>query len=204
MNYFQKGYLEDDNLKEINRLLEVYDYNDYDNWPENLKLKVEALSLALDEKYSPIKDNHILAIAIGGPAQTMLTSFIGLLILYFKRKQHKYRFKILDWLAIILSLFILRPVFNFVTGLYSATMYSKSNFNGDEFKISRLLGYSEWFVPSIALVLGLIISLYVIFKIIPLKYRFSFLISSFIGGILGYSIWFGFLGAAIFNTKICF
>ncbi|MFC0605537.1 hypothetical protein [Winogradskyella pulchriflava] len=203
MNYFQKGYLEDEDLKKVNKLLENYDYKDYDNWPENIKLKFEALSLALNEKYPPLKDNHVLAIAIGGPAQTILTSFVGLLILYMRRKQHKFGFKIIDWLAIILSLFIFRPAFNFFTGLYSAIMYSNTNFNGDEFRISKLLGFNEWFIPSIALILGLIISLYVIFKIIPLKYRFSFLVSGFIGGILGYSIWFGFLGSAIFNTIIC-
>lgn len=204
MNYFQKGYLEDEDLKEINELLETYDYSDYDNWPENLKFKVEELSLSLNEKYPPIKDYNILAIAIGGPAQTMLTSFVGLLILYFRRNHHKNGFKVLDWLAIILSLFILRSVFNFITGLYSALRYSKSNFIGDEFRISRLLGFNEWFVPSIALVLGLVITCYVIFKIIPLNYRFSFLISGFIGGILGYVIWYEFLGSFIFNLKICF
>lgn len=199
MNYFPKGYLEDEDLKEINRLIEDYDYNNYDNWPENLKSKIEAHGASLQEKYPPINEKHNLAIAVGGPAQTILTSIIGLLILYFRREQRKNGFRLLDWLAVFLSLFILRPVFNFVTGAYSTFVHSKSNFNGDEYTISRLLGYNEWIVPWFALIFGLIISFYVIFKIIPIKYRFSFIFSGLIGGLLGYGIWFGVLGEMLFN-----
>ena len=204
MSYFPKGYLEDKDLKKINRLIEGYDYTNYDSLPENLKSRIDALDDKLQEKYPPINENHVLAITIGGPLQTIITSLVGLFILIYRRKLHRNEFKFLDWLAVILSLFILRLVFNFVTGMYSTIVNSESYFIGDEYKISRLLGYNEWVVPNIALVFGLIISLFVIFKIIPIKYRFSFLVSGFVGGILGYIIWFGFLGAVMFNSNICF
>ncbi|MBQ0785943.1 MAG: hypothetical protein KBT69_00475, partial [Oceanihabitans sp.] len=71
------------------------------------------------------------------------------------------------------------------------------NFYGDEFGISRYIGFNQWIVPSISFILGLAISLFIIFKVIPIKYRFSFIISGFIGGLLGFAIWFGFLGSII-------
>lgn len=204
MNYYRNGYLEDENLKEINLFVDKYDYNNYDNWPAEVKSKVEELSLLLEKKYPPIKENHTIWITVGGPAQTLMTSCIGLLLLFVRRKIWKQAFELIDWLAVFMALFALREVFNFVSATYSLLLYNKLNFNADEFRISRYLGLNEWVIPTITLMIGLIISCYVVFKIIPIKYRFTFIISGLMGGILGFAIWFGFLGAALFNSKICF
>jgi hypothetical protein len=198
MSYKYLGFEDDELLKEIEAITEKYGIDDYNDWPEKSKLKIEHLNKKLQEKY-PYNKLHDLAIALGGPLQTILTSLIGLIVLYFRRKVQNEGFKFIDWLAVFLSLFILREVFNFFTALYKRTVLGVSNYNGDEFLISRLLGYSEWLIPSIALMMGLLISLVVIFKFIPFKYRFSFVISGFIGGLVGYGIWFGFLGEMIFN-----
>ncbi|WP_301161956.1 hypothetical protein [uncultured Winogradskyella sp.] len=48
--------------------------------------------------------------------------------------------------------------------------------------------------------IGLLISCYVVFKIIPIKYRFTFIVSGLVGGISGFAIWLGFLGEALFNS----
>ncbi|WP_299101496.1 hypothetical protein [uncultured Winogradskyella sp.] len=204
MNYYRNGYLEDENLKEINRFVDKYDYNNYDNWPDDVKFKVEELSQILEEKYPPIKEDHTIWITIGGPAQTLITSCIGLLILFVRRKKGIKAFQLIDWLAVFTALFALREVFNFVSASYSSLLYDKLNFHGDEFRISRYFGYNEWLIPVITLIIGLVISCYVIFKTIPTKFRFTFIISGLIGGVLGFAIWFGFLGAALFNSKICF
>ncbi len=198
MTYNYKGYEHDKDVKEIKILLDGHNYEDYEEWPEDLKLKVEAQSALLREKYPQNKSND-LWVAIGGPAQTISTSFFGLLILFLRRKKREISFKLIDWLCVFLSLFILREVYNFVSGLYSYILYSKSCFNGDEYRISNLLGYNEWLIPAVILIPSIIISLFVIFKIIPIKYRFTFIISGMIGGLSGFAIWFGFLGGALFE-----
>lgn len=198
MSHFQKGYYEDKDVKEIGKVLKDYSGYKYEDLPKDIKIKVEELWDKVNEKF-PRNKSHDLWVTIGGPAQTLITSFIGLLVLFIRRKKWKNKFKIVDRLAVFMSLFALREVFNFVHALYSLIVHSKSNFHGDEFRISRYLGFNEWVIPSITLLLGLLISCYVIFKIIPIKYRFTFIVSGLIGGVAGFAIWFGFLGAALFN-----
>ncbi|WP_179018911.1 hypothetical protein [Winogradskyella forsetii] len=196
MNYFPLGFIEDKDVKEIETISKEYLDIEYEQWPEDLKLKIKALDKIIMERY-PYKESYKsneFWITIGGPVQTILTSFLGLLILYVRRKIWMHGFKTVDWLFVFMSLFAIREVFNFINALYSSIMYSESNFHGDEFRISRYLEYNEWVVPTLTMILGLLISCYVIFKVIPLKYRFTFIISGIIGGITGYAIWFGFLG----------
>lgn len=195
----QKGYVEDEDVKEIEKIYKKYLDFKYEELPNELKLKVEELQNSINKKF-PQNRYHNLWITAGGPAQTLLTSFIGLTILYIRRNQWRNGFKILDWFAVFMTLFALREVFNFITSIYASIISSKSNFHGDEFRISRYLGFNEWIVPSIALILGLIITFIAIFKIIPVKYRFTFIISGLVGSISGYAIWFGFLGEALFNS----
>ncbi|WP_458626258.1 hypothetical protein [Winogradskyella sp. PC D3.3] len=199
---YSQDFSEDEDVKEIKKISEPYITIDYEEWPEDIKLKLEALDKIVMERY-PYNETHKLhelLITIGGPAQTLLTSFIGLLILFFRRKKSKDQFIVVDWLAVFMSLFALREVFNFVQVSYSALFNSESNFNADEFKISRYLGFNEWIIPVISLIIGLTISIYVIFKIIPIKYRFSFIVSGLVGGISGFAIWFGFLGELLFDA----
>jgi len=205
LSYGSMGYSQDfsreEDVKEIKKISEPYMNIDYEEWPEDVKLKLEALDKIIMERYpynDTIKHQELL-ITIGGPAQTLLTSFMGLLILFLRRKKWKEQFKLVDWLAVFMSLFALREVFNFVQVSYSSLFNSESNFHGDEFRISRDLGFNEWVIPIITLILGLVISCYVIFKIIPIKYRFSFIVSGLVGGISGFAIWFGFLGETLFN-----
>lgn len=196
MNYEHKGY-SNDKIK-IENLLEGYKYEDYDNWPEELMTEVESLSEALRKKYS-INKTHSFWVTVGGPAQTFLTSFIGLIILYLRREKWRINLKTIDWLAVFMSLFALREVFNFVDALISLIFYSKSNFYSDEFIISIFLEFNEWAIPIVTMIIGLFISCYVIFKIIPKIYRFSFIISGLIGGLAGFALWFGFLGKILFS-----
>lgn len=160
------------------------------------KATLDGLIQQLNAKY-PNEFARSLWITSGGPIQTILTSIIGLLILFYRKSKSRKIFKILDWLGIFLALFILREVFNFVTASYSFLFGGKSGFSGDEFKLSRYFFQNEWVIPSITLVVGMIISLYVIFKIIPNKYRFTFIVSGLIGGIAGFLLWFSLLGPLV-------
>ncbi|MBU2920489.1 hypothetical protein KO504_03985 [Winogradskyella psychrotolerans] len=198
---YSQDFSQDEDVQGIKEISEPYINIDYEEWPEDVKLKLEALDKIVMERY-PYNETyklHELLITVGGPAQTLLTSFIGLFILFIRRKKRKDQFKLVDWLAVFMSLFALREVFNYAQASYSAICLSKSSFYADEFKISRYLGCNEWIIPTISLIIGLTISFYVIFKIIPIKYRFSFIVSGLVGGILGFTIWFGFLGEMLFN-----
>ncbi|SHG40707.1 hypothetical protein [Winogradskyella jejuensis] len=198
MTYYEKGIGQDKNYLELKNLYEQYDNFDYESFPEDVKEKIKILNERLDEKYPNQDNNDGIYISLGGPLQTILTSLIGLSILLYRRK-NDYEFKLLDWLSIFLALFILREIFNFCQAVFGFLLLGQKEFYGDEFAISQDLGFNQWLIPSIMLLIGVFISLWVIFKIIPLKYRFSFIVSGFVGGLLGFAIWFGFLGEFVFS-----
>lgn len=198
MKYFQKGLRQDVNYIEFNSLNEKYQNWNINDVPQGIKDKSEALYEKIKLKYPPRDDKSSLYISIAGPVQTILTSVLGFIILLYRRKLG-CGFKLLDWLGIFLALFILRKVFNFCSGISSLILSNPQYFSGDEFQISRQLSFNQWVIPTIMFVVGIFLSVYVIFKIIPLKFRFSFIISGFVGGLLGFGIWFGFLGEWIFS-----
>ncbi|MFK7833364.1 MAG: hypothetical protein AB8B52_08810 [Winogradskyella sp.] len=201
MNYLPKGYNRDENVLALERITKDYKTIAYDKWPDDLKFKFEALQKTINATYfnNEAFKTDSFWITIGGPAQTLLTSFLGLLVLFIRRRKWTTKFETIDWLTVFMALFALREVFNFVQAFFATIVNSESNFHADEFRISRYLGYHEWVIPTFTMILGLVISSYVMLKIIPLKFRFTFIISGFIGGILGFVLWFGFLGELLFR-----
>ena len=131
-------------------------------------------------------------ITVGGPTQTMLTGILGLVILYFRKDKKTFQF--VDWLAVFLSLFWLREVFNLLTGLIQGFFFNKKYFGGDEFGISQYLELPTGTVSIILGFLGLLISLTVIFKIVPKINRFTFILSGLVGGLSGFYLWGFILG----------
>ena len=206
MTYYQKGYQNDEDVKEFEILndkyikegittpeqLETHDLSHFNNLISNI------------EKKFPNNKRHSLLITLGGPAQTVLTCLIGLLILYFRKSKRYSSFRILDWLGVFLGLFILREVFNTTMAIFKTLIFGSTQFYGDEFRMSTAFNLNQWVVPVITMIVGVIISIYIIFKVIPMRYRFSFLVAGLIGGILGYGIWFGFLGELLFPYPISF
>jgi len=141
----------------------------------------------------------ILLVRIGGPLQTIITGVIGLLIIYCRRKKIKeFGLKLLDWLAIFLSLFWLREVFNLIMSVTSEFINPKgSYFGGDEKLISELLNLWSGTVSLVLGVIGFGISVFIVFKIVPKHIRLTFVIAGFIGGISGFILWMHFLGPKI-------
>jgi len=156
---------------------------------------IELLAL-LKEKY-PYPTPHSFWVTLGGPTQTILTSFLGLFILFYRRSKTKEHFVLMDWMGVFLSLFVLREIFNYVTVLFSTILHGNVNSGNDEFKLSRYLDVNQWVIPTIAMILGAVICFYVIFRVIPLKYRFTFIIAGFAGGILGFFVWLRWLGPVV-------
>jgi len=177
-----------DTLEEINR-----EYRSELKSGSDFERKAEYKSILAKLKY------HQLLVQIGGPIQTILTGIIGLFILIYRKKNIKeFGFKLFDWLAAFLSLFWLREVFNLAMSIFNELIAPKgSYFGGDEHKISIMLNIWEGTIPIILGIIGLIISLFVIFKIVPEKLRFTFLLSGFLGGIIGFILWMYIVGPII-------
>ena len=183
---------------------------------DNSALNAQLDSIYLDNKYEIENDlafrkkkifeqgMHKLAydsfiVLIGGPVQTILTGCAGLLILLVRRKEIKISgMKIADWVAVFLTLFWLRQVFNLLHSIGYTAIFKEGNyFGGDEMYISE---YFDLFPGAVPILLGLIgagISIYVIFRIIPERLRSIFILSGIVGGVTGFYVWFEILGPVI-------
>ena len=195
-NYDESTYQNDVDFIEFNKIVDKFENEIANKQPFVKKERYTVLRKLLVDRYNFSKKDRLL-VSVGGPAQTIITALIGLYLLYRRKTITKTIYSKLDWLGIFLSLFILREIFNFAGCIYKYTIYNESNFIADEFVISRLLNLNEWIIPSVLMVLAVLISTYIIFKIVPFKLRFSFIISGLIGGSLGFTIWFGFLGTLL-------
>ena len=175
---------------ELYSLYQTYK-NEIDN---NIDFSGKAQYLKLQKK----SNRNSLLITFGGPLQTMLTGILGLVIIYIRKKKVAQNgFKLTDWLAVFLALFWLREVFNLIMGLVSGVLKGKGNYfgtRGDEVNLSKHLNLYEGTIPLLFGITGLFISLYVVFKIVPFTYRFTFITAGLVGGISGFILWFYYLG----------
>lgn len=135
-------------------------------------------------------------VTLGGPLQTLFTGTIGLVILLVRRRKiRKQGLKLGDWLAVFLSLFWLREVFNLLHSVLFEILYKQGNyFGGDEMYISEYAGLGPGSLPIVLGIIGLFISLFVIFRILPSKLQIPFILSGIIGGMTGFILWFEFAG----------
>lgn len=135
-------------------------------------------------------------ITLGGPIQTIFTGLIGLFVLLLRKNRYKeFGLKWIDWLAVFLTLFWLREVFNLAMSIaFELISPDGSFFSGDEVYISRGLGLWEGTIPLLLGALGILVSTYVIFRIIPQQIRLTFFVSGLLGGGLGFVLWMDILG----------
>ena len=199
MNYLPKGYLEDKDVIAVRDLTKDYVDIEYDSWPKDIKEKTEEYNNILQKRYWNKKSNSGLLVTVGGPLQTTLTGTIGLLILLWRRKSiYKNGLKVLDWLAIFLSLFWLQEIFNLVTSIGGELISPNGTwFSGDELYISQSLNLWSGTISLILATIGTIIAIYVVFRIIPKKIRLTFILSGFVGGIVGFILWMNIIGPKI-------
>ena len=140
-----------------------------------------------------------LMIRIGGPFQTILTGTVGFIFLLFRRnKIQQNGMKILDWLFVFLSLFWLREICNLAITVTGAILFGKQNyFGGDEKNIAMMLEIPKGSIAIPLAIFGLLVSLFVIFKIIPIDKRLNFILGGLFGGVLGYILWLRILGPIV-------
>lgn len=143
-----------------------------------------------------IKNYRDLLINIGGPLETIVTGTFGLIFLFSRRRKIiLFGMKFIDWVLVFITLFWLREVFNLVVGILGVLFIGNENyFGGDEKNIADGLHLFSGAIAIPLAIVGLIISLIVIFKIIPNNYRFTFIASGFFGGITGFLFWYKILG----------
>lgn len=199
MNYYPKGYLQDKDLEAYKTLTKEYWDTEYELWPDDVKVKFEEYQNTLEERYWNEKSNKALYVTIGGPLQTILTGIIGLFILFLRRKSIQTKgLKIIDWLAVFLGLFWLREIFNLANSFGSELISPDERwFGGDEYYISEDLNLWSGTIPIILGIMGLLISVYIVFKIVPKNLRLTFILSGLIGGISGFIIWMKIIGPMI-------
>lgn len=130
--------------------------------------------------------------------QTIVTGSIGFILLLF-RKVHKKtglnKLGNLDLLLVYLSLFWLREPFNILRSVSKKIWTDAGSFfGGDEYNISNHYRWWEGSVSVVLGVIGLLISLFVVFRIVPKARRVQFIIGGLLGGSLGYLFWNNFLG----------
>lgn len=136
-------------------------------------------------------------IILGGPLQTMVTGTIGfiLLIIYRKKIVRKSSLNIRQWLLIFLSLFWLRQVANAATGLFiKKPVIGMEGMIADEIKLAVYYKMPYMSILFGTAVIGLILSVLVIFIFIPARERLTFIAAGFFGGIAGFIGWFFFAG----------
>lgn len=121
--------------------------------------------------------------------------------MYFrKRFKTNIDFELIDWLAVFLSLFWLREVFNLSMALGREIVFPNGNYfgySGDEAKLSYLLDLPAGTFPITLGLIGLMISLIIVFKAVQIKDRLTFILSGFFGGISGYYLWMNIVGPVL-------
>jgi hypothetical protein len=130
-------------------------------------------------------------IIFGGPAQTILTGTIGLILLYFYRRKNpsEKNINFVQWLLIFLSLFWLRQLANLFTMLLQYLKFGKSSYGHDEVKLALQLKLPKESLTIATGVIAATILVIIIFKIIPTEKRFTFICAGLFGGILGFLFW---------------
>lgn len=140
-----------------------------------------------------------ILITLGGPAQTLLTGTIGLILLYTSRRsfQSVSKLNLRQWIIVFISLFWLRQTANFVVWISGYFIKGQFSTRGDEIKLARYFNLPDATIISVSAFVGAIVLLIVLFKFIPITQRVTFIFSGLLGGIAGYLIWFGVLGKLI-------
>ncbi len=189
MTYYNAEEREDPLYKEMDVIFERNQEAIMNNQEYEEKERYMSLIEQFQEKYPPPPNSEGLWITAGGPIQTMLTSVLGLCILFYRRKLRVEQFALRDWVGVFLALFALREVTNFVGGVGSFLFFGKTEFYGDEYELSRYWFDNQWILMAVMALIGTIIAIHVIFRVLPVKYRFTFILGGLVGGVLGYWAW---------------
>ena len=167
----------------------------YKQYPNEIH---QHLNFPLKDEYDTLRketSKEWMIIQVAGPLQTMFTGTIGLLLLFLYRKKivGAERLFFSQWLLVFLSLFWLREIFNLVTAVV-LLLTGRIRMHGDEFVLAKHLDWNPWSISVVAGIASLCVLWLVIFKVIPAKQRFTFIIAGLTGGLSGAYLWLILLG----------
>lgn len=147
----------------------------------------------------PVVYPDYIWVTMGGPLQTMLTGTIGLsaLLLALKKYRDSEKLDFWKWFWIFICLFWLRQTANFATALPAIMNGRINRSRADELRLDLYFGLPRPTVMTITAAIGCAVLAFVVFRVIPLEQRLTFLLSGLVGGILGYVFWLGFFGKYI-------
>lgn len=169
----------------------------YEVFKSEINNKISIEGHEKHKKDIEILDKHSLLICLAGISQTIIFGLIAFMILFYRIFIKKDKFIWLHWMLSFISLFLLREVFNLITGLIRG-FYLKNNiyFYGDEAKIANILGLYEGIILIPLGVISLIICLSVL-KLIPKIRRKEYILSAIIGCPIGYILWMFLIGPLV-------
>lgn len=146
------------------------------------------------EKYAQLNADGNL-INWGGPAQTMLTGTIGLIVLWFRRKKIAAAgMKVADWFWIILSFFWSRQLCNFIVGCLHFIKKHRWGAHDDESRLSLYMHLPVITIGTVTCIVAATILTYVVFFIIPKQQRLTFIAAGAAGSVLGWVVWMEWIG----------
>ncbi|MFC4262638.1 hypothetical protein ACFOWM_07105 [Ferruginibacter yonginensis] len=135
-------------------------------------------------------------ITLGGPIQTMLTGSFGFILLLTQKRKiiERDRINPYQWLSIFLCLFWLRQSVNFIVWVITYLINNKVLTRSDEIRIAISLSLPKESLTIFTALVGIAVLIFVIFKIIPTKKRFTFILAGLFGGTFGYFFWLFWIG----------
>ncbi len=139
-------------------------------------------------KLTPLQRFFTIA---GGPLQTFLTGAIGLLLLYWNRKAIKMAaaLSLSQWVMVYVALFWLRFSFNLLQGIPRWIKRGHLRGRSDEIRMTLYLECPSWLVSVSLATIGVVGLSIVLFYFVPIKQRFTFMLSGIIGGVFGFYFW---------------
>ncbi len=139
-------------------------------------------------KLTPLQGFFTIA---GGPLQTFLTGAIGLLLLYWNRKAIKMAaaLSLSQWVMVYVALFWLRFSFNLLQGIPRWIKRGHLRGRSDEIRMTLYLECPSWLVSVSLATIGVVGLSIVLFYFVPIKQRFTFMLSGIIGGVFGFYFW---------------
>ena len=154
------------------------------------------------EKFNTIQQKQMkdsFWITLGGPAQTMITGTLGLLLLLKQKKKiiQTNNINLYQWFCVFLSLFWLRQFVNLFTWVLGYFINGKFRTGGDEIGVAISLGLPQGTPAILTALISFAIALFILLKIIPSSKRFTLIAAGLFGGTVGYLFWLLWFGEMI-------
>jgi hypothetical protein len=141
-----------------------------------------------------------LLFILGGPVQTIFTGISGLVFLLLKRKAYQSAQELSwnQWFWVFITFFLSRQTANLLSAIipwFRLGYWPVSG--GDEGNLDYYFDFPDGTILMSTGLISTVILIVVVFRFIPLKERFTFIMSGLIGCVSGFIIWMYWLGKMV-------